>query len=153
MHEITTSVDVEAPASTVWEVLTDFERYGEWNPRTRIEGEAAPGARLRVAPGPEAGRVPTFRPRVLAADGRELRWLGHLYARGLFDGEHRFLVEDLGDSRSRLTQSERFTGLLARPLLRLYGTDTERGFEAVNAALRDRAESLAGTRSESGPAA
>lgn len=25
------TVDIDAPASVVWEVLTDFPRYGEWN--------------------------------------------------------------------------------------------------------------------------
>lgn len=145
MHEIHTTIDIEAPADTVWQVLTDFESYGEWNPRTRIEGEPAVGSRLVVSPGPEAPSMPTFRPRVLAADGRELRWLGHLYVRGLFDGEHRFLVEDLGEGRSRLTQSEQFGGLLAGLLLRRYGETTEEGFEATNAALGARAESVAAT--------
>jgi hypothetical protein len=86
--------------------------------------------------------MPTFRPTVLRADGSELRWLGHLYVRGLFDGDHRFAVEDLGEGRSRLTQSESFRGLLVRPIMRLYGADTESGFEAVNAALKARAEAI-----------
>lgn len=140
MKDIVTTVDVDAPAETVWYVLVDFESYPEWNPRTRITGTAVEGERLRVAPGPEAGNVPTFRPRVLRADGSELRWLGHLYVRGLFDGDHRFVVEDLGDGRSRLIQSERFGGVLAGLLLRVYGAATRDGFEAVNAALKERAE-------------
>jgi len=140
MKELVTSVDIDAPAETVWEVLVDFEAYSEWNPRTRIAGRAVEGERLVVAPGPDAGNMPTFRPTVLRADGAELRWLGHLYVRGLFDGEHRFVVEDLGEGWSRLTQSESFGGVLVRPIMRLYGEDTKAGFEAVNAALKDRAE-------------
>ena len=153
MREITTAVDVDAPAETVWDVLTDFGSYPEWNPRTRIEGAPEAGSRLRVSPGPEAGRMPTFRPEVLRADGRELAWRGHLYVRGLFDGEHRFRIEAVDDDRSRLVQSERFTGLLAGPLLRRYGRDTEEGFEAVNAALKARAESIAARRGRDAPAA
>jgi hypothetical protein len=35
----------------------------------------------------------TFRPTVLNAEtNRELRWLGHLLAPGLFDGEHSFTI-------------------------------------------------------------
>ncbi|MEF8851082.1 MAG: SRPBCC domain-containing protein [Haloarculaceae archaeon] len=154
MKEIFTTVDIEAPAEVVWDVLVDFERYPVWNPRTRITGTAAAGERLVVAPGPEADGMPTFRPRVLRADGTELRWLGHLYVRGLFDGEHVFTVEDLGNGRSRLVQTESFGGILARPLLWLYGDDTRAGFEAVNEALKDRAEALveSGSESESGSA-
>jgi hypothetical protein len=143
MKEFVTSVEVDAPVETVWDVLVDFESYPEWNPRTRITGTPAEGERLVVAPGPDAEGMPTFRPRVLRADGAELRWLGHLYVRGLFDGEHRFVVEDLGDGRSRFVQSESFGGLLVGPLLRLYGEDTRAGFETVNAALKTRAEAIA----------
>lgn len=143
MKELVTSVDIDAPGETVWDVLVDFSAYPEWNPRARITGTAAEGERLVVAPGPDAEGMPTFRPTVLRADGSELRWLGHLYVRGLFDGEHVFAVEDLGDGRSRLTQSESFGGLLVGLLMRLYGADTESGFEAVNAALKERAESIA----------
>jgi hypothetical protein len=153
MREITTTVDIDAPAETVWDVLADFGRYPEWNPRTRIEGVAESGARLRVSPAPDAPRMPTFRPAVRRADGRELRWLGHLYVRGLFDGDHRFRIEAVDDDRSRLVQSERFAGLLAGPILRRYGRDTEEGFAAVNAALKERAESIAARRGRDASAA
>lgn len=151
-RDIHTETEIAAPVDTVWTVLTDFTAYPEWNGYTRIEGEAREGARLAVAPGPEAGRMPTFRPEVLRAGpladgvGYELAWLGHLYVRGLFDGEHSFRIEDLGDSRSRLVQSESFSGLLVGPIARLFGDDTEANFRAVNAALKTRAESLAASR-------
>jgi hypothetical protein len=155
MNHIDTTIDIDASAATVWAALTDFDAYEEWNPRSRITGVAAEGERLVVAPGPEAQKMPTFRPRVLAAgptestagdDERatfELRWLGHLWVRGLFDGEHSFRVESLDENRSRLTQSESFSGVLAGLLLRRYGADTEDGFRAVNEALKARAEELA----------
>ncbi|WP_224269379.1 SRPBCC domain-containing protein [Haloprofundus salinisoli] len=143
MNDISTSIDIDAPAETVWRVLTDFEAYPEWNPYTVVSGRAEEGTRLRVSPGPETGRAPTFRPRVLRADpNRELWWLGHLYVRGLFDGEHRFAVEPLDEKRSRLVQSESFSGLLAGPVLRRIGTDTEANFRGVNEALKTRAESI-----------
>ncbi|MFB6204922.1 MAG: SRPBCC family protein [Haloglomus sp.] len=174
MNPIHTSIDIDAPAETVWAALTDFAAYPEWNPRSRISGVAAPGERLVVAPGPDAEGMPTFRPRVLtagpvltaspadvgatadetesASDGEtatqayELRWLGHLWVRGLFDGEHAFRIEPLADDRSRLTQSESFSGVLAGLLLRRYGADTESGFRAVNEALKAHAEAMAATR-------
>ncbi len=154
MHELHTSIDVDAPAETVWAVLTDFDAYPEWNGYTRIEGEASEGTTLRVSPGPDAARSPTFRPEVQrVVPNRELRWLGHLFVRGLFDGEHRFQIEPLGDDRSRFVQSEQFSGLLVRPILRFVGADTEANFEAVNRALKARAESLAsGVSNQPAPA-
>lgn len=143
MNDIHTSIEIAAPAGAVWSALTDVESYPEWNPYTRIEGEPRVGERLRVSPGPEAGRAPTFRPRVLVADGRELRWLGHLLAPGLFDGEHSFVVEELEEGRSKFTQSEEFSGLLVGVLMRFIGEGTEANFRGVNEALKDRAEAIA----------
>lgn len=143
MSDIHTSIEIDAPAETVWSVLTDFAAYPEWNPYTRIEGTPGPGERLRVSPGPEAGRAPTFRPRVLVADGRELRWLGHLLVPGLFDGEHSFVVAELEEGRSTLVQSESFSGLLVGIIMRFVRAPTEANFHGVNEALKARAEALA----------
>jgi hypothetical protein len=70
---------------------------------------------------------------------RELRWLGHLLLPGVFDGEHYFLLEPIGDNGTRLTQGERFAGILVG----LFGgtlTATGAGFRAMNAALKREAE-------------
>lgn len=93
---ISTTVDIPAPREAVWEVLTDFAAYGEWNPfMNRVEGEPQVGSKLRVHTARAAGWGVTFRPTVLAAiPGRELRWLGRLGVRGLFDGEHSHFAEE-----------------------------------------------------------
>lgn len=67
---------IKAPPAAVWDVLTDFAAYGEWNPVVTIaEGPLEEGRRLalRIAP---SGRVAyVARPRVsrVVAE-RELRW-------------------------------------------------------------------------------
>ena len=82
-----------------------------------------------------------MRPTVLAAKRpQELRWLGHLGVPGLFDGEHRFRIEPLGTDRVRFVQEERFSGLLAPLVLRFVERGTRQGFEAMNQALKARAE-------------
>ncbi len=136
-------VTIAAPAETAWRVLADFASYPEWNPFiTEIAGEVKEGARLRVRIA-LPGRSPmAFRPCVLeATPPRAFRWLGHLFVPGLFDGEHRFRIEPLAE-RSRFTQEEEFRGLLAPLLLRAIGAATERGFAAMNEALKSRAEAL-----------
>jgi hypothetical protein len=143
MPEIHTTVDVDAPPERVWEVLTDFERYSEWNPFARVLGRPNVGAHLSVELTPPNGRSMRFRPEVTVVEsGREFRWLGHLFVPGLFDGEHRYVLEPLdGGSRTRLIHAERFSGVLAGVLLRFVGDDTEAGFERMNEALKRRAES------------
>jgi hypothetical protein len=76
--------------------------------------------------------------------GHELRWLGHLFRPGVFDGEHRFVLEPLdGGARTSVTHAEVFTGALSPLVWRFIGTSTERGFEAMNAALKRRVEGVA----------
>ena len=143
MREILTDVEIDAPPARVWAVLTDFEAYDEWNPFARIVGRPNVGANLHVRLTPPGGRAMTFRPEVTVVEpNRELRWLGHLYVSGLFDGEHRFVLEPLDDgARTRFVHAETFRGALAGPLLWMAGDDTRAGFEAMNDALKRRAES------------
>lgn len=81
-------------------------------------------------------------PTILRADpGRELRWRGSLPIPGLFQGEHVFELQPLGEDRTRFVHRERFSGLLV-PLLwkKLLNVDTRAGFEAMNRALKQEAE-------------
>ena len=137
-----TEIDIDASGERVWRVLTDFSAYGEWNPFiTSISGEVRRGARLKVRVQPSGGRGMTFRPTVLAADrNRELRWVGRLLFPGIFDGEHAFLITPLENGRVRLRQQETFRGLLVPLLRRLLDGQTRAGFEAMNRALKERAE-------------
>lgn len=143
-HEITTQIDIAATPEKVWSILLDFPAYSKWNPFIRsISGTARPGARLQVRIQPEGRRAITFRPKVLeVADGHTLRWLGHLGVPGLFDGEHAFELATLTDGGTRLTQSEFFTGLLARLIFPSMEAATTAGFQAMNQALKQRAETL-----------
>ncbi len=139
--ELSAKIEIEATAGRVWEVLTDFSAYPDWNPFIRrVEGTPATGARLAVRIEPPGGRGMVFRPKVLVAEpNRELRWLGRLGVRGLFDGEHSFRLEPLAADRVLLVQAERFSGLLV-PLLGGMLGNTARGFDVMNRALKSRAE-------------
>jgi hypothetical protein len=141
MRELRTQIEIDAPPERVWQVLTDFGAYPNWNPFIRsIEGELLVGARLKVRIEPPGARGMTFRPTVRAVEPtRELRWLGRLFLPRLVDGEHRLALEPLPGGRSRFIQSERFRGLLVG-LLTGTLTATERGFEQMNEALKRRLE-------------
>jgi hypothetical protein len=142
VKELRTEVEVEAPAERVWQVLTDFQRYPEWNPQIiRIIGELRRGATLQFEGRTGEKGTMKFRPALLVVEPNcELRWLGRLWLPGLFDGEHRFQIDPLGEGRVRFRQSEQFRGLLVPLLWLLIGRSTEQGFRAMNAALKARAE-------------
>lgn len=145
MKELRREIEIEASAERVWRLLTDFARFPKWNPFIRrASGNLKPGQRLEVNIQPSGANGMTFRPTVLKAEsGRELRWIGHLLIPGLFDGEHIFTIEPIGPDRVRFVQREIFTGLLVPLFARGLDTDTQRGFDEMNQALKAQAEQAA----------
>lgn len=139
---ITTEIEIEAPTSAVWEALTDTEAYGDWNPFVRrITGDLDVGNRLDVTIGADGNTSMDFTPKVLVAEeNTELRWVGRLGVRGIFDGEHYFVLEETERGTTVFRHGERFTGLLGYPLLLFIRRDTETGFVAMNEALKARVE-------------
>jgi hypothetical protein len=141
MKQLTTEIEFDGTAEETWAVLVDLPAHSEWNPFIEdIDGELRVGGKLDVRLQPVDERGITMHPTVLAAEpGRELRWIGHLRVPGIFDGEHRFLIEEVAPGRVRFVQSERFRGILL-PLLwkKLRHGGTAKGFRAMNEALARR---------------
>lgn len=100
-REIHTEIGIHAPAEIVWKLLTDFADFPDWNPFIRFAvGEAKPGVKLEINLQLSESRSMKFKPTVIKAEEKhELRWLGHLWIRGLFDGEHIFTIEAIGSNR------------------------------------------------------
>lgn len=136
---INSQVVINAPVEKVWKVLLDFENHPLWNPFfKKIEGEPIKGNQILL----EINGM-TFKPTILTnMKNQELRWLGSLFFRGLFDGEHFFKLEDLGNNSTRLEHGENFSGILVALLKNKLLTDTINGFESLNEGLKNRVENL-----------
>jgi hypothetical protein len=139
---IETDVLIDCPPQTVWKVLTATADYPLWNPEiTRLEGQLREGNVIEFVEG--AGQdAMVFHPKILAvAPDRELRWKGYVGFSGIFDGEHRFILVPVG-SKTRFIQAETFTGLLAGKLTEDILQTTVDSMQAMNVALKRRAELL-----------
>lgn len=140
---INTEIEIKAPAIAVWSELAEAEAYPDWNPFVKhLSGELEAGSRLSVTIQSEGNAPMDFTPEVLVADaGEELRWVGHLGIKGIFDGEHYFVLEETDRGTTIFRHGEHFKGILGYPLLALIGEDTQNGFLAMNEALKARVES------------
>ena len=142
MKELNNEVEINASAERVWQLLTDFAKFPQWNPFIqRVSGEPTTGAQLQVTIQPSGTHGTTIRPTVLKVEpNRELRWVGHWLIPGLLDDEHIFTIEPLETGRVRFTQREIFTGIFSSFAAHRRNTDTRRGFREMGQALKLRAE-------------
>ena len=131
--EIKTSIDIRATPERIWNMLTAFSEYGNWNPfLTLVEGDVTVGNRIKI----NAGGM-SFRPTVLVYEkNKELRWLGTLWFSGLFDGEHRFAIKNNQDGTSTFIHEETFRGLLVGLFAKKLDLETKAGFVAMNIKLK-----------------
>lgn len=148
-HRLHTTIDIEAPPEVVWEILTDLDAYSDWNPFiVSAKGEPEVGEQLINQLEPPGGKATTFKPTVTVAEPNHiLEWLGHLGPPHIFDGRHRFSL-DPRPNGTRLTHGEHFTGFLVPFKRRSLDRQTRQGFEAMNTALKTRAESRAEHQAE-----
>lgn len=142
MKQLRTSIEISAPPDKVWSILTDFDRYPEWNPFIiSIIGKPKIRERLRVTLQPPGSKPMVFKPQVtLFKRGKQFGWLGSLFMRGIFDGHHIFEIEELPDNKCIFIQREDFSGLLVPLLWKSLDTKTRAGFMAMNDKIKDLAE-------------
>ncbi|HMS70689.1 MAG TPA: SRPBCC domain-containing protein [Saprospiraceae bacterium] len=135
--EIKTSIIIQASPESVWEVLTSFEAYKDWNPFIKsIKGDAVVGKTITVS----FGKM-TFKPIVLVYDkNQKFEWVGHLFFKGIFDGKHTFELRDNGDGTTTLLQSETFKGVLVPFLGKMLRDEVPANFKSMNEALKKRVE-------------
>lgn len=135
--EIKTAININASAEKVWNALTDFSDYPKRNLFIKsITGEPKVGTRITVE-----FKEMTFKPKVLVfRKNKEFRWLGKLWFKGLFDGEHIFKIEDHKDGGVTLKQQEKFSGILVPLFKKKLLTETKANFKSLNQSLKQIAE-------------
>lgn len=136
--EIKTSIQIKASPETVWNILTDFAQYPNWNPfLSLVEGDFKVGNHIKI----NANGM-KFTPKVLVyEEHKEFRWIGNLLLKGLFDGEHSFQIIDHKDGTVTFKHEERFSGILVGLFPKKLYADTTTGFEQMNEKLKERSES------------
>lgn len=140
--EIKSEIHIQATPERIWNILTAFEKYPEWNPFIKsIQGSVIVGGKIVARIEPPEAKGMTFKPTVLVFDkNKEFKWIGHLLFPGLFDGEHRFELIDNGDGTTTFIQAERFKGILVGMLSKMLDGSTLNGFNAMNRKLKEVAE-------------
>ena len=136
-------IGVQAPAEIVWEVVSDFAAWHEWNPLYRkAEGQMKIGTALTLEQHMPGEPAKVIAPIVQDwVPYEQLHWRSKRV--GGFVTAIRYLeIENMGPSNATFSNGELLIGLL----LRLVGRDERRrmkaAFTQMGEAVRDRAEAI-----------
>ena len=143
MKSLHVEISIGAPASIVWNVISDLEGWAGWNPVMKAAGKLSTGEQLDVTIAAPGGEGMSFKPEVVMLDdGREFRWRVRKML-GLFDAEHGFRVVKEDTGRCRFEQFEVFRGILGGTMYSRQSKALNTGFQAMNRMLKRESEKRA----------
>jgi hypothetical protein len=139
--EIHTSIVIDAPAFSVWNMLTDLASYPRWNPFiTRIKGELKQGSRLDMEMTLANEKDISIGPVVTDVQlERNISWSDRSTG-SLFVAEHKLEIQTLAHDRVTFFQVASFTGPIVSLVEKKLETGFRKGLEEMNLALKKVAE-------------
>ncbi|MFM0418343.1 SRPBCC family protein [Paraburkholderia aromaticivorans] len=131
---------IDRSPADVWHVISNSTAYSDWNPFiTHVDGDFRVGETIRIV----LGRGPdsmVFRPTVLVVRPQhDICWRGSAWIRGVFDGTHCIHLT-AATGGTHLEQTESFSGLFVGRLTKDIIEETQRNFQAMNVAVKQRVE-------------
>lgn len=140
MKSIQTEIIINAPADKVWNILTDFSNYPNWNSFIiSVEGELEQGGKLKNTMIIE-GEKNVFKPTITKVEtNKYFEWLGKLPL-GIFKGRHYFELESISPNQTKLIHGEKFSGWLRGIIMKKIGEATRNNFIKMNKELKMLAE-------------
>ena len=142
MNEIRTEIEINAPKEVIWDILTNYTAYPEWNPFiVRVLGGSELGkrvlfvARFKFALTPVLAKILNFKVHEkLSWGGPGVKW-----AESIFCAEHIFEIEEIEPGVCRFINREYMGGMVANTLWPLIELGRP-AYIAMNDALKERAE-------------
>ena len=143
MFEINHEIDIDAPASAVWAVITDFDSYPQWNPFVvSAQSSLKPGEPIDMKVkllGPVQRQVEII---LNVDEGKGFSYCMKPFPFGALSSERSHRIVDLGDGRCHYSSHFHLQGWMM-PLVRgLMKSALLRGFNNMSEAIKQRAESM-----------
>lgn len=137
-------VEVDAPPEVVWSVLTDFGRYGEWNPFIgRCRAELTVGAPIDMSVRQLLPRPLPMREWIRSVTpGREFGYSMKPLPLGALRSHRAHTVVPLEGGRTRYESHFELDGWLSPLVGLLFGRGFRRGFPGMTTGVQREAERL-----------
>ena len=133
-------IGIQAPAEVIWEIVFDLGRWHEWNPTyTRADGQVKIGEVLTLTLALPGQSPQVIRPKVLDwVPNEQLHW--QLSMMGGLIKTLRYIEISPLETGCIVDNGEIFGGFMGPSLGKRMGRTVRRGFQAMNEALKARAE-------------
>lgn len=138
-------VEIDAPASVVWEILTDLPRYGDWNPFcVKCVSTLEMGAPVEMTLANFwDDHLATVVEYVCAVEPEKLlAWHMEWSEEWPYAGRRDQYIESLGPERCTYHTTDAYLGENAIHIMRFGNGWIEAGFNATCRALKKRAEAM-----------
>lgn len=142
MKELSTAIQINSSPEILWNVITDFKNYYQWNPiLQKIKGEPLIGNQLEIHLSTVGGKNRVYHPKVIKiTPNHELRWKGTFFFSQIFSGERIFLIEKLSENKVNFVNKEIFSGIGVRFTSPKMEDEIVASFKKMNEALKKTIE-------------
>jgi len=145
MREVKTEIDIAAPSSEVWRILTDINHWQEWNPIVKqASGEASPDSTLTITMCSKEGKGgkdgPKYMPVITNCEApKRFRWRAKMMAGFLFTNDKVFELEDTSNG-THLVHKETYDGWLVPMFWNKLNENVPSMLNSMNDSLKELAE-------------
>jgi uncharacterized protein YndB with AHSA1/START domain len=138
-------VEIEAPASVVWQVLTDLDEYPQWNPlsvEARSTLEIGAPIEMTLVDPTGNGTFPYTEYVCAVVPERLLSWELRPTEESVQAARRDQIIEHVDDERCVYYSTDAFLGEAAHDIMAESGAWVKRAFDASALALKERSEAL-----------
>lgn len=135
------TITIDAPAEVVWNVLVDFERYGEWNEFCpEIDGKLELGAPLTMKVDLGHGLQEQVEYITCIEAPHKIVWSMRNEPDDPIHANRTQQIEPIDETRCRYASIDEFAGPAVPAMMKAMAEPVERGFEACAQGLKREAE-------------
>ncbi len=141
----TTDIIIDVPQQLVWEQVTNFAAYSDWNPFVlKADAKFEVGGTIHFLEDIKQFGQHWIKAQFLSIDApNSFVWQGYFGSPFLFTVRHSFIFETVSEQQTRFTQKHQNSGLLI-PYLAWRGVYcvSHQGYLDYNQALKERCENV-----------